>query len=59
MLLITESPKQKAELAYETLKSDLTSVENNDQTVENQKKNNVYASKSVKRNKKKQRALHR
>ncbi|MEF9480259.1 hypothetical protein OWR28_23485 [Chryseobacterium sp. 1B4] len=30
-------PKTESELAYETLKSDLTSVENNNQTVENQK----------------------
>ncbi|TXI95901.1 MAG: hypothetical protein E6Q35_08800 [Chryseobacterium cucumeris] len=45
-------PKTESELAYETLKSDLTSVENNDQTVENQKNNNVYASKSVSETKK-------
>ncbi|GEJ45036.1 MULTISPECIES: hypothetical protein [unclassified Chryseobacterium] len=40
-------PKTESELAYETLKSDLTSVENNNQTVENQKNNNIYASESV------------
>jgi len=40
-------PKTESELAYETLKSDLTSFENNNQTVENQKNNNSYASKSV------------
>lgn len=45
-------PKTESELAYETLKSDLTSVENNNQTVENQKNNNVYASKSVSETKK-------
>ncbi|WP_426476543.1 hypothetical protein ACP3T3_14530 [Chryseobacterium sp. CBSDS_008] len=38
--------KTESELAYETLKSDLTSVENNNQTVENQKNKNIYASKS-------------
>ena len=46
------APKTESELAYETLKSDLTSIENNDQTVENQKNNNVYASKSVNETKK-------
>ncbi|WP_312991324.1 hypothetical protein [Chryseobacterium flavum] len=40
-------PKTESELAYETLKSDLTSVENNNQTVENQKNNNSYASKNA------------
>ncbi|MDR3024082.1 hypothetical protein [Chryseobacterium sp.] len=43
----TKESKTEAELAYETLKSDLTSVENNNQTVENQKSNNTYAYKSV------------
>ena len=43
----TKEPKTEGELAYETLKSDLTSVENNNQTVENQKSNNTYAYKSV------------
>lgn len=38
-------PKTESELAYETLKSDLTSVENNNQTVENQKSKHIYASK--------------
>ena len=38
-------PKTDSELAYETLKSDLTSVENNNQTVENQKGKDIYASK--------------
>ncbi|SIQ30857.1 MULTISPECIES: hypothetical protein [unclassified Chryseobacterium] len=47
-----EAPKTESEQAYETLKSDLTSVENNNQTVENQKNNNVYASKSVSETKK-------
>ncbi|KAB1231753.1 hypothetical protein [Chryseobacterium viscerum] len=41
-----EEPKTEGQLAYETLKSDLTSVENNNQTVENQKSNNDYAFKS-------------
>ncbi|WP_228414231.1 hypothetical protein [Chryseobacterium sp. CH21] len=40
-----EEPKTESEKAYETLKSDLTSVENNNQTVENQNDKNVYASK--------------
>jgi hypothetical protein len=42
-----EEPKTESEKAYETLKSDLTSVENNNQTVENQNYKNVYASKGV------------
>ncbi|CAI8854240.1 hypothetical protein [Chryseobacterium sp. IT-36CA2] len=37
-----EEPKTESEKAYETLKSDLTSVENNNQTVENQKGKDVY-----------------
>jgi len=41
----TGEPKTESEQAYETLKSDLTSVENNNQTVENQKGKEVYASK--------------
>jgi hypothetical protein len=36
-------PASEAEIAYETLKSDLTSVENNNQTFENQKNNTTYA----------------
>ncbi|SMO55708.1 hypothetical protein SAMN06265171_102580 [Chryseobacterium rhizoplanae] len=43
----TKEPKTEGELAYETLKSDLTSVENNNQTVENQNSNDDYAYKSV------------
>lgn len=39
-------PKTDGELAYETLTSDLTSVENNNQTGENQKNNTTYAFKS-------------
>ncbi|PKF75142.1 hypothetical protein [Chryseobacterium sp. PMSZPI] len=39
-------PKTESELAYETLKADLTSIENNNQTVENQKNNNVYSLKN-------------
>ncbi|HCN49864.1 MAG TPA: hypothetical protein DIT10_12355 [Chryseobacterium sp.] len=39
-------PKTESEIAYETLKSDLTSVENNNQTIENQKNNTTYALKS-------------
>lgn len=31
--------KKESEVAYETLKSDLTSVENNNQTIDNQQKN--------------------
>ena len=39
-----QQPKTEGELAYETLKSDLTSVENNHQTVVNQEnKNNIYS----------------
>ncbi|SDQ44281.1 hypothetical protein SAMN05421664_1619 [Chryseobacterium soldanellicola] len=38
-----QQSKTESELAYETLKSDLTSVENNNQTVVNQEsKNNTY-----------------
>ncbi|MDW9381271.1 hypothetical protein [Chryseobacterium sp. JV558] len=43
----TGEQKTEGELAYETLKSDLTTVENNDQTVENQKNKDAYAYKSV------------
>ena len=39
-------PKTESELAYETLQNDLTSVENNNQTVDNQKNNTTYAYKS-------------
>ncbi|WP_454047848.1 hypothetical protein [Chryseobacterium sp. Marseille-Q8038] len=45
-------PKTESELAYETLKSDLTSVENNNQTVGNQKDNTIYASERVNETKK-------
>ncbi|MBP1166555.1 hypothetical protein JOE44_003439 [Chryseobacterium sp. PvR013] len=45
-------PKTESELAYETLKSDLTSVENNNQTVGNQKDNAIYASERVNETKK-------
>jgi hypothetical protein len=41
-------PKTESEVAYETLKSDLTSVENNYQTVENQNGKDVYASQAEK-----------
>jgi hypothetical protein len=41
--LNNQAPKTEGEAAYETLKSDLTSVENNNQTVENQsKESNSY-----------------
>lgn len=33
------TPKKESEIAYETLKSDLTSIENNDQTSDNQQTN--------------------
>ncbi|PWN68664.1 hypothetical protein C1631_018485 [Chryseobacterium phosphatilyticum] len=36
-------PRNESEIAYETLKSDLTSVENSNQTIENQKNNSTYA----------------
>ncbi|WP_228458556.1 hypothetical protein [Chryseobacterium aureum] len=39
------APKTDSELAYETLKSDLTSVEDPNQTVVNQIDNEMYASK--------------
>lgn len=39
-------PATESELAYETLKNDLTSVENNNQTVVNQKNNTSFAVKS-------------
>ncbi|BAP29599.1 uncharacterized protein CHSO_0562 [Chryseobacterium sp. StRB126] len=39
-------PTTEGELAYETLKRDLTSVENNNQTVESQKNNASFAVKS-------------
>nr|WP_315033316.1 hypothetical protein [uncultured Chryseobacterium sp.] len=39
-------PETEGQLAYETLKSDLTSVENNNQIVENQNNNSTYALKS-------------
>ncbi|CAD7805974.1 hypothetical protein CHRY9390_01445 [Chryseobacterium aquaeductus] len=35
----TETPKNESEIAYETLKSDLTSVENSNQTIDNQQTN--------------------
>ncbi|RQO39489.1 hypothetical protein DBR39_10985 [Chryseobacterium sp. KBW03] len=41
-----EEPKTESQLAYETLKSDLTSVENNNQTAENQRSNDSYALKN-------------
>jgi hypothetical protein len=34
-----DTPKKESEIAYETLKSDLTSVENNNQIIDNQQKN--------------------
>lgn len=37
-----QEPKTESEIAYETLKSDLTSVENNNQTVENQNNDKNY-----------------
>ena len=43
----TQEPKTEGELAYETLKSDLTTVENNDQTIENQNGKEGYAYKGV------------
>ncbi|GAA4164209.1 hypothetical protein GCM10022217_34430 [Chryseobacterium ginsenosidimutans] len=38
-----QEPKTESEIAYETLKSDLTSVENNNQTVVNQDANKSFA----------------
>lgn len=38
-----QEPKTESEIAYETLKSDLTSVENNNQTVVNQPDNKSFA----------------
>ncbi|AKK72505.1 hypothetical protein HX13_16000 [Chryseobacterium sp. P1-3] len=43
-------PKTEGELAYETLKSDLTSVENNNQTVGNQENNKGYVVKNTHNN---------
>lgn len=37
--LSNPAPKKESEIAYETLKSDLTSVENNNQIIDNQQKN--------------------
>lgn len=45
-------PKTEAEIAYETLKSDLTSVESNNQIVVNQKNNASFTSKSEEDNNK-------
>ncbi|ASE63259.1 hypothetical protein EGY07_20965 [Chryseobacterium indologenes] len=45
-------PKTESEVAYETLKADLTSVENNNQTFENQKNNSTYVVKSENANEK-------
>ncbi|WP_419489172.1 hypothetical protein [Chryseobacterium bernardetii] len=45
-------PASEAEIAYETLKNDLTSVENNNQTVGNQKNNTSFAAKSAGANEK-------
>lgn len=45
-------PKTESEVAYETLKSDLTSVENNNQIVVNQKNNTSFAAKSEEGNEK-------
>lgn len=39
----SQEPKTESEVAYETLKSDLTSVENNNQTVESQNNNRSFA----------------
>jgi hypothetical protein len=39
-------PTTESELAYETLKADLTSVENSNQTIENQKNNSTYTVKN-------------
>lgn len=39
----TQAPKNESELAYETLKSDLTSVENNNQIVVNQNSRNFVS----------------
>ncbi|GAB0154805.1 hypothetical protein CHRYSEOSP005_00650 [Chryseobacterium sp. Alg-005] len=42
-----QTAKTESELAYETLKADLTSVENNNQTIENQEsKNTAYMQKA-------------
>ncbi|MCE3075131.1 hypothetical protein [Chryseobacterium gwangjuense] len=37
-----QEPKTESELAYETLKSDLTSIENNNQSIENKDDNKNY-----------------
>ncbi|REC44771.1 hypothetical protein [Chryseobacterium pennipullorum] len=39
-------PQKESEIAYETLQEDLTSVENNNQTLDNQKNNTTYAFKN-------------
>lgn len=39
----TTEPKTESEIAYETLQSDLTSVDDNDQTIVNQSDNKVFA----------------
>ncbi|MCJ7933963.1 MAG: hypothetical protein MUW56_10090 [Chryseobacterium sp.] len=41
-------PQTESERAYETLKDDLTSVENNNQTVRNQRSNDAYTFKNEK-----------
>ncbi|MDQ0592229.1 hypothetical protein QFZ37_000598 [Chryseobacterium ginsenosidimutans] len=44
-----QKPKTESEIAYETLKSDLTSVENNNQTVVNQSNDKSFAQDSESR----------
>ncbi|MET3536948.1 hypothetical protein [Chryseobacterium limigenitum] len=39
----TQAPKSESEIAYETLKSDLTSVEKNNQTIVNQNSRNLVS----------------
>lgn len=54
----SQEPKTESEIAYETLKSDLTSVENNDQTVTKQSQNKSFAKeKSGKEQKKETQAV--
>ncbi|WP_370899038.1 hypothetical protein [Chryseobacterium gossypii] len=48
-LVNNQEPKTESEVAYETLKSDLTSVENNNQIVENQNNNKVSQSNEEKK----------
>ncbi|WP_312902869.1 hypothetical protein [Chryseobacterium taichungense] len=50
----SQEPKTESEMAYETLKSDLTSVENNDQTVTKQSENKSFAQQKSNKEQKKE-----